>query len=719
MLRLNLRTKILCSVGLIVLIVLGTSTLIHIRDLRQTYLEAIHWRSDALAQSILNEITDIYRFVPNLPNLLQGVSLQCAQLYESHKGKDLTHIAVINMEGQIVAHNDTTMKNTPVESPLLLEQIHKQIPTTVLDGAIYHTLIPIFGTQAETYLGTIDIGFPKAVVDDKIHQILFNSAELFLLFLLIAFLMISLLMHVLISKPVDRLVTVGKQLAAGNLIHTFQTASRGDEIGAMGTVFNRIANYLQDVAQVAASVANGILDEDVRVRSEHDALGKAIQDMLNYLRDLAHVATTVADGDLTPTIHIRSVDDTLGRVIYSMTEGLRTLILQIRISAEQIAATGATISSFADHDIGIVRDVHGSIETMITTMQHMGSSVEEVAQNMDTLSDSMEDTSGSVSQMTNSITNIATNTTALTHQTQETTAYLQKTIDALEEIVQNMEGSKYLSQNTIQDALAGQEAVEQVMQSMETIQQTITTAVDRITLFAKRSQDIDTILDVIREITEQTSLLSLNASIIAAQAGEHGRGFGVIAEEIKNLAEGVGTSTKDIAAIVQALRKDTDNVVHTIHEEVSNVNQGMERTRQARSTLEKIISSVQRSSGLVNEIAETLHALLASSQRVSQAMEQVDTMTDDITQATTKQQAVTEQINKAIEQITTMASSIQKATTDQLTGVRHVLGITQDIGALMKQNLSSSQQIVETTDELSAQAAILLQSVDRFKLNAP
>jgi methyl-accepting chemotaxis protein len=335
---------------------------------------------------------------------------------------------------------------------------------------------------------------------------------------------------------------------------------------------------------------------------------------------------------------------------------------------------------------------------------------------MDSLSALVEMTTTSISEMTSSIAHIAANTNQLTSQSHNTIEYLESTVLSLEELGQQTGVSKQYSGETMQEAMQGQQAVEHVISGMETIQRTITTAVDTITRFEQRSREIDTILDVIREITDRTSLLALNASIIAAQAGAHGRGFAVVADEIRNLASGVGTSTKDIAEIVHALQQDTDSVVKTIHAGAEDVEQGMERTQQARQTLEKIIESAQRSSSVVTDIADTLHELMAAGRTVSEAMQQVMSMTDDIMTSTNQQEASTKQINEAIEHINGMASQIHQATTDQLGGVQEVLRNVQNVITLIDHNLESSEHIGNTTAELSSQAQILLQSVDRFKL---
>jgi methyl-accepting chemotaxis protein len=724
--RSRLQTKILLSVGLIIFVVLGTSTLIHIQNLRRDYLEAIEWRSEALAQSISSEILKRYErydlasmqvTLEDIQTLLGVASVQCLELYELNKQKNVTHIAVIDESGSIVAHNDRALRNTPLENPVLLDALHRRKLTTALDKTIYHTFIPVFAQQGN-YLGTIDIGFPKSAVDVKVKKVLIQSVALFALFLALSFFTGSFLMHLLLTQPVRRLVAVGQQLAEGNLVQTFQMAGRRDEIAILGTAFSNIAHYLQHIAGVASQIATGVLNGEVRARSEQDILGKAVQEMLRYLKYVAGVATKVAEGDLTGTVQVRSTTDAFGQAIQTMTEGLWTLIVQIRASADQIAATGTTIASLAERDISIVEHVQTSAEQMTSTMHEISASVEEVAHSMEILSSSMEETSASVFQMTSSIGHIAANTNTLTEQTHQTIVSLENTVHSLEMVVESTEVSKQLSRDTNQDALKGQAAVEQVINSMETIQQTMTSAVETITRFAQRSHDIDTILDVIREITEQTSLLALNASIIAAQAGVHGRGFAVVADEIRNLASGVGTSTKHIATIVHTLQQDTSHVVQTIHEGATNVNQGMERTQQAREALQKIIASAQQSSSVVTEIADTLRELMATSHNVVTAMEQVNTMTDDITAATNEQKLSTEQIHSASVHITEMASQIQRATTEQLTGVHQLLGTTNYVMKNIDQNIESSRQIARITKELSSQADILLHSVDRFKLRA-
>lgn len=502
--------------------------------------------------------------------------------------------------------------------------------------------------------------------------------------------------------------------------------STNDELGILSRSFHSMIAYLQQMAHVADNISHGDMTQMVAPRSEHDALGKAYQRMTEYLHRASTVLAAIAGGDLhragqvLPELEasVQAEAETFGQTIRTMMMGLQALIEQIRESADAIAATGSSVASLTGEDIRIVQNVQDSMNHIMESMTAMGRTVEDVANNMVMLSSSVEQTSSAIAQMTTAITIIASNTTDLSQQTDQAATVLETAVHKLAGVTESTEVSKELSQATIRDAFEGQQAVEQVKASMDGIQQTNQEAVAAITRFEKLSGDIGTILDVIQDVTEQTTLLALNASIIAAQSGSHGRGFAVIADEIKNLANQVSVSTKGIADIVKTVRQETKAVVQMIREGASQITEGVSRTQQAREMLQKIIGSAKRSSTMVSDIADALNEQKETGYAMIDVMKRLNTLTSEIRKASNEEKEGAVQINAATQHISKMATQTQEATAVQLDEIRELLEMAHTVKDLNAHNLDSSRQINQaTTTDLANQAQQLLESIDRFKLN--
>jgi PAS domain S-box-containing protein len=245
----SLRTKLLLSVGISIFVVLGTNTSIHIQQLKRDYLEAIEWRSEALARGLLEDVPFIKSMSPsaNIQEVLEALSPLCSLLYEANKEKNVAHVAVINADGMIVAHSDINFWKTLIDSPLLLKHLQRHELTTVLDGGAYHTFVPIFGVL-RAYLGAIDIGIPKEVVDEKVRQLLFDSVGVFGVFLIVTVIAISMLMSMLVAKPIESLMTVMKEIESGNFDIEARIATN-DELGKLAGAFNRMGFRLKESFQ--------------------------------------------------------------------------------------------------------------------------------------------------------------------------------------------------------------------------------------------------------------------------------------------------------------------------------------------------------------------------------------------------------------------------------------------------------------------------------------
>jgi hypothetical protein len=172
-------------------------------------------------------------------------------------------------------------------------------------------------------------------------------------------------------------------------------------------------------------------------------------------------------------------------------------------------------------------------------------------------------------------------------------------------------------------ALEGTKVVEEMGRENEAIITTVNEAASAVEDLGRWSQEVGKIVEVIRDIANETNLLALNASIIAAQSGEHGKAFGVVAEEIRGLAERTSSSTKEISDLVKAVQKNVANVVTGMKKSLQRVERGELLTRNAGTVLEKVFESFESSRSLAKQIASSTFEHKIDSSQVVRSLHKV------------------------------------------------------------------------------------------------
>lgn len=353
----GLRTKLLVSVGCLIFFTLATSTGIHISTLKRDYLEAVTWRSEALAQNIIISITNTLQNMPNVQGVLEAKSVQCISLYELNKDKNVTHFAIINADGIIAAHNDRTFWNTAVENADILAALERQTTATVLDENSYHTLIPIF-KQDETFIGMIDVGFPKQVVDQKVRKLLLNASGVLSVFGLITLLTVWGLLTVFVNTPLGKLMHVMREVEGGNLdVHVPWTAR--DEIGHLAERFKQMLAQLRLI------------------------VGQVQRSGFQVSSSTTELSATAKEQETIVTHQMASMSDTVAAV-----EGISDLSRQLVDTMQQVASMSAETAKFAgkgQHDLTRMEEAMRRMEEASQSISGRLKIIHEKAENITTV----------------------------------------------------------------------------------------------------------------------------------------------------------------------------------------------------------------------------------------------------------------------------------------------------------------------------------------------
>jgi methyl-accepting chemotaxis protein len=240
---------------------------------------------------------------------------------------------------------------------------------------------------------------------------------------------------------------------------------------------------------------------------------------------------------------------------------------------------------------------------------------------------SIADTAGHVASASEQISSAASQQAASTgsqkDQTAQVATALQQMAATVQQVSENSSRAAEASRKAADTARLGGGVVEQTLVKMQVIADSVRSSAEKVAELGKRSDQIGRIVSVINDIADQTNLLALNAAIEAARAGEQGRGFAVVADEVRKLAERTTTSTKEIAAMIEAVQSETGLAVQAMEEGTRQVAEGVATTQKAGEALKQIIHVSQEVGDMVTHIATAATQQSSATEDINNSMNQI------------------------------------------------------------------------------------------------
>jgi len=222
------------------------------------------------------------------------------------------------------------------------------------------------------------------------------------------------------------------------------------------------------------------------------------------------------------------------------------------------------------------------------------------------------------------------------------------------EMARNAQVLASAAQEVNHSAVKGGEIVTNSIRGMETVSATMQASADRINALGIRSQEIGEIIGVIEDIADQTNLLALNAAIEAARAGEQGRGFAVVADEVRKLAERTGKATKEIAGVIEMVQVGTTEAVKSMESGTAEAQNGMLLAREAGERLKEIVEGVQR-------VADMIHQIAGSTEEQSLVSDQIAQNIQTVASLSQQNEGSVGHVASATGDLARMASELQES----------------------------------------------------------
>ncbi len=318
-------------------------------------------------------------------------------------------------------------------------------------------------------------------------------------------------------------------------------------------------------------------------------------------------------------------------------------------------------------EIGVLNNsFNNMIKGVNNVIQTVGKTSEQVAAASEELSASAEQNtraSGHISATTQELVVGAENQVEII---KESSSLIEKINDGTHQIASNTEVVSTTVNEAARLSSEGRKVINEANNQMEYIDGTVTSLVDSFTVLSNRSKEIGKIIEVITGIAKQTNLLALNAAIEAARAGEHGKGFAVVADEVRKLAEESAQSAQQIYHLVAAIQQDTDQTMKTVHNATGEVKQGITVVQVAGNTFNQIESVISDAVPQIENIKENVQKLLTGLQNVNNSIESVSEVatetaasTQTVTAATEEQLASMEEISSSSQALANLSEDLQ------------------------------------------------------------
>ena len=377
-------------------------------------------------------------------------------------------------------------------------------------------------------------------------------------------------------------------------------------VNSLRAELEKNATALEDAATKSASQATTMLIVGSLIASVIGVLSafliaravlKPLRTVIDRLRDIAE-----GEADLT-----KRVDET---------------------RKDELGELGKWFNVFVKNMQQILTDVRGASNQVAAAATEIAASSEEMARGMDQQSGQVTQIGSAVAEMSSSVIEVA-----------------KKSSQASEQATK-----------AGQQATEGGSVVEQTVVGMQAINEAVSAGAVSVTELGKRGEQIGEIIKVINDIADQTNLLALNAAIEAARAGEHGRGFAVVADEVRKLAERTTKATEEVAGSIRAIQDETRTAVERMTTGTQQVEVGVEKANAAGITLKGIVASANDVASMIQSIAAASEQQSSASEQISRSLESISSVTREATAGASQAAQASTELSSKAEQLRSMVA---------------------------------------------------------------
>ena len=402
------------------------------------------------------------------------------------------------------------------------------------------------------------------------------------------------------------------------------------------------------------------------------------------------------------------------RKFYSISGNVVTAVEQLTLTLKNVSDAATRQSRSIDSVVLAIKDANQSQKGItesteklssaaaenVTSLLEIRATAEEIASSTERLFKAVEDSYAMIAETSQTSKAIAESAIGLSVATESTTSSVNEINTSIREVEENSKRSSEMA-SKVRELLTDQGtlAIADAIDAVEKIVDEVNRSSMIIKRLDERSKGIEKILHVIKEITEKTNLLSLNAAILAVQAGEYGKSFSVVADEIRTLSDRTSSSAKEIANIVDTIKKDIREAVDAIAAGVKSADYGKMMIFKAGEAMGQTLESAQRSVQMAKIIERATEEQVEALRQIGLSMENIQGMIGQVTRATEEQEKSSSHLLDSIGDIKEVAEIVKRGTQEHASGTNLITKNIELTSSMVSQINQAAQEQLRVNDK--------------------
>ncbi len=658
----NLQKRSVFIIAFILFLAISINTAVLTYIAHNRYKQAVLAKETSVGEAMIKEIGKVLSLGISLENI-EGLNEKLKGLLED---KTIAYSMVLNKEGKILFHTDGASVGKVFRDSVTLKALDSNKTLIQNWGSSYDISLPLLDAEGKN-AGILRIGVRSALIRKELYNLLVWAVSIsavgFLLFAAIIYFSVSRF----ITGPIMDMEKVATRVSSGDLTETVKRVGK-DEMASLSDAINSVALNLRDV--------------------------------LFKIRDLSkNVSAVTATITESPASVLRVVD--LQKVA-------------IEENARHIDDMNKSISSIALSS----ESLHEMSEEASSAATELTASIAQVAENANVFNETSQEAAASIEEMIASIKETANSLEILSTSSEESASAIFEINATVKKIQNSAEESVRLAENvSIEASEKGLASITTAIKGIEDVKEDMNAISETINRLEKRSEEIGSIVNVIDEVAGQTSLLSLNAAILAAQAGEYGKSFTVVADEIKRLAERTSASTREISGLITAVQTETRSSVEIAAKGIKTVDRGVKFVRDVNDALNSIVKSSKVSTEMSRSIQRATAEEVSVIMQITDSIKKMTSQIEHISRATKEQSKGGNLIVEAAEKVKTGSEQIKRTTEEQFKSSKQISIISDNVSKQAEQitfainsQKQKSAEIVSTMEKIQKTTADLMAS---------